>query len=258
MGMDDIQPLLDSWPYEPDKLCVRRIKGRDDKEKIQLRVEMGILQMDVAGRPDGQRPHGHESLLHYYKAKVESSSRDSKSFNLDPDVCLALQVEGLQYYHRRISFLELGEYRLAQDDAQRNLDMFDFVKEYAREEEDSMVLEQYRPFVIGHRVRAVVLQELEAENFDRALREINNGIEEIQGFFKDYDRPDLVEDSEEVVFLKEWAEEIRKDRPRPLFQDLKEQLSEAVAIEDFERAAQLRDQLRALSPRADRKSESRK
>ena len=27
MGMDDIQPLLDSWPYEPDKLCVRRING---------------------------------------------------------------------------------------------------------------------------------------------------------------------------------------------------------------------------------------
>ena len=258
MVMDDIQPLLDSWPYEPDKLCVRRIKGRDGQKKIQLRVEMGILQMEVAGRPDGQRPHGHGSLLHYYKAKVTASLRDSKSFNLDPDVCLALQVEGLQYYHRRISFLELGEYRLAQDDAQRNLDMFDFVKEYAREEEDSMVLEQYRPFVIGHRVRAVVLQELEAENFDRALREINNGIEEIQGFFKEYDRPDLVEDSEEVVFLKEWAEEIRKDRPRPLFQDLKEQLSEAVAIEDFERAAQLRDQLQALSPRADQKFESRK
>ncbi len=258
MGMDDIQPLLDSWPYEPDKLCVRRIKGRDGQEKIQLRVEMGILQMEVEGRPDGQRPHGYESLLHYYKAMVRASLRDSKSFNLDPDVCLALQVEGLQYYHRRISFLELEQYRLAQEDAQRNLDMFDFVKEYAREEEDSMVLEQYRPFVIGHRVRAVVLQELEAENFDRALLEINSGIEEIQGFFKEYDRPDLVEDSEEVVFLKEWAEEIHKDRPRPLFQDLKEQLSEAVAIEDFERAAKLRDQLQTLSSGADQKSGSRK
>ncbi len=258
MGMDDIQPLLDSWPYEPDKLCVRRIKGTDGQEKIQLRVEMGILQMEVAGRPDGQRPHGHESLLRYYKAKVGASLPDSKSFKLDPEVCLALQVEGLQYYHRRISFLELGEYRLAQEDAQRNLDMFDFVKEYAREEEDSLALEQYRPFVIGHRVRAAVLQELEAEDFDGALLEINTGIEEIQGFFKEYDRPDLVEDSEEVVFLKEWADEIRKDRPRPLFQDLKEQLSDAVAIEDFERAAQLRDQLRALSPRADQKSGSRK
>ena len=180
MGMDDIQPLLESWPYEPDKLCVRRIKGTDGEEKIQLRVEMGILQMEVSGRPDGQRPHGYESLLHYYKAKVRASPEDSKTYRLDPDVCLSLQVEGLQYYHRRISFLELGEYRLAQDDAQRNLDMFDFVKEHAREEEDSMVLEQYRPFVIGHRIRAVVLQELEDENFDRALLEIHNGIEEIQ------------------------------------------------------------------------------
>jgi hypothetical protein len=160
---------------------------------------------------------------------------------------MSLQMEALQYYHRRISFLELGEYKRAQEDAGRNLALFDFVKEYAAEEEDKMVLEQYRPFVIGHRVRAAVLQNLEEENFDLALGEIEEGIEEIRGFFKDFDRPDLVDESEEITFLKEWADEIRKDRPRSLLQDLKDQLGEAVAIEDFERAAELRDRLRAMS-----------
>jgi protein-arginine kinase activator protein McsA len=46
--------------------------------------------------------------------------------------------------------------------------------------------------------------------------------------------------------LKEWATEIKKDRPRSLLQDLKEQLREAVALEDFERAAELRDRLDTL------------
>ena len=245
----DIQPLLDDWQYDPEKLCVRRIKGEDGHEKIQLRIEMGILQMDISGRPDGQRPHGSESLLSFYQQQAlesKGSEDDDEGFLLDAEACMLLQMEALQYYHRRISFLELGEYKRAQEDAGRNLELFDFVKEYAADEEDRIVLEQYRPFVIGHRVRAAVLQNLEEENFDLALGEIEDGIEEISGFFKEFDRPDLVDESEEITFLKEWAEEIRKDQPRSLLQDLKDQLREAVALEDFERAAELRDRLRAM------------
>ena len=245
----DIQPLLDDWQYDPEKLCVRRIKGEDGREKIQLRIEMGILQMEISGRPDGQRPHGSESLLSFYQQQAlesKGSKDDEEGFSLDAEACISLQMEALQYYHRRISFLELGEYKRAQEDAGRNLELFDFVKEYAADEEDRIVLEQYRPFVIGHRVRAAVLQNLEEENFDLALGEIEDGIEEIRGFFKEFDRPDLVDESEEITFLKEWAEEIRKDQPRSLLQDLKDQLREAVALEDFERAAELRDRLRAM------------
>lgn len=245
----DIQPLLDDWPYDPERLCVRRIRGKDGREKIQLRIEMGILQMEIAGRPDGQRPHGYESLLHYYRAQAGAAPKrkEGAGFSLDPDACMSLQMEALQYYHRRISFLELGEYELAQADAVRNLELFDFVKEYAEEEEDKLVMEQYRPFVIGHRVRAAVLRRLEDEDFDLALKEIESGIDEIRDFFRSFDRPDLVDESEEILFLREWADEIRKDRPRSFMQDLREQLKEAVAIEDFERAAELRDRLRALS-----------
>ena len=246
----DIQPLLDGWPYDSGKLCVRRIKGEDGREKIQLRIEMGILQMDVLGRPDGQRPNGYESLLHYYKARAQETrlpqSKNGK-FILDTEACLSLQMEALQYYHRRISFLEIGDYSNAKKDAQRNLSLFDFVKEYAEDEEDRLAMEHYRPFVIGHRVRAEVLLELENGNYDQALRNIQTGIGEIQRFFQEFDRPDLVEESEEILFLKEWAEEIRKDKPRSLSQDLHEQLKDAVATEDFERAAELRDQILALS-----------
>ena len=244
---DDIQSLLSDWPYDTNKVCVRRIKGEDGRGKIQLRIEMGILQMEISGRPDGQRPHGRESLLQYYMGEAVSAKKRDLRFSLDSEACMELQMEALQFYHRRISFLELGEYERAQTDAQRNLDMFDFVKEHAEEDEDRMAMEQYRPFVIGHRVRASVLQCLENEDFDRALSEIDTGIQEIQEFFRSFDQPDLVDESEEIAFLKEWAEEIRRDRPRSMSQELKDQLTEAVAVEDFERAAELRDRLRSLS-----------
>ncbi len=242
----DIQSLLDDWPYEPGQLCVRKIKGENSREKIQLRIEMGILQMEMDGRPDGQRPHGCDSLLHYYKTEAKKMKDTDERFVLDSEICMSLQMEALQYYHRRISFLELGDYQRAKQDAERNLNLFDFVKEYAEDDEDRMAFEHYRPFVIGHRVRAEVLMQLERESYDHALDQIEAGIREIQQFFQEFDRPDLLEDNEEITFLKDWANEIRKERPKSPSQDLQEQLRDAVAHEDFERAAKLRDRLTAM------------
>jgi tetratricopeptide (TPR) repeat protein len=243
----DIQPLLDGWPYDPGKLCVRKIKGADGREKIQLRIEMGILQMEISDRPDGQRPHGYESLLTYYQAQAADKSKKNEEFSVDVETCMMLQLEALQYYHRRISFLELEDYERAKRDAERNLSLFDFVKEYASDDEDKIAFEQNRPFVIGHRVRASALLKLESDDYDGALTDIEEGIEEIQSLFTEFDRPDLMDDSEEVEFLREWANEIRQDRPRSLKQDLSDQLKEAVAIEDFEKAAELRDRITEMA-----------
>ena len=243
---DDIQPLLDEWDYDPSRLCVRKIVGEDGREKVQLRIEMGILQMDVSERPDGERPHGYGSLLEYYQAQAEEAvprADGESSFTVDSEMCMELQMEAIQYYHRRISFLELGDYARAKEDAERNLALFDFVSKYGADEDDRLAMEQYRPFVVGHRVRAGALLNLERDDFDCALREIEEGIEEIQVFFRDFGRPDLLGESEEIRFLSEWAEEIRKDRPRSPVQNLAEQLREAVATENFERAAELRDRI---------------
>jgi hypothetical protein len=70
----DIGDLLNSWPFDPDEFIARRITARDGLEKIQIRIDMGMLQLDVLGRPDGHRPHGAESLLHHYQAALPKSS----------------------------------------------------------------------------------------------------------------------------------------------------------------------------------------
>jgi len=63
----DIKPILADWPHEPGKISVRKIRGRDGRVKIQLRLDLGLLQMEAEGRPDGERPYGHESLLEHYE-----------------------------------------------------------------------------------------------------------------------------------------------------------------------------------------------
>ena len=61
----DIDEALQGWPYEsePGELVAREVRARDGRKVLQIRVELGILQLEVEGRPDGNRPHGFATYL---------------------------------------------------------------------------------------------------------------------------------------------------------------------------------------------------
>ena len=40
----DLRTILEGWEYEPGKISVRKIIGRDGREKIQTCVDLGVLQ----------------------------------------------------------------------------------------------------------------------------------------------------------------------------------------------------------------------
>jgi hypothetical protein len=104
------------------------------REKIQVRVELGILQMEVDGRPDGKRPYEMESLLDYYESRLRrhvSGHGTEEGFELDGEACEELRQEGLLYYHRYVLFFELGDYERTVRDTDRNARLFDFVWNYA-------------------------------------------------------------------------------------------------------------------------------
>ena len=47
----DIGSILDGWPHESGKISVRKIRGEEGRVKIQLRLDLGLLQMEArAGR----------------------------------------------------------------------------------------------------------------------------------------------------------------------------------------------------------------
>ena len=41
----DITPVLKGWDYEPGTINVRKINGVDGSSKLQMRVDLGLLQM---------------------------------------------------------------------------------------------------------------------------------------------------------------------------------------------------------------------
>jgi hypothetical protein len=51
----DISTILRDWDFDPEGVTVRTIQGDDGREKVQLRLDLGVMQMEMDGRPDGER-----------------------------------------------------------------------------------------------------------------------------------------------------------------------------------------------------------
>jgi len=248
----DISRLLEEWEYQPGQVVVRRFKAKDGREKIQLRVDLGLLQMNAEGRPDGKRPFGCASLFEHYRARlhryVAAHEGSDEGFKLKAEDCSKLQLEALQYHHRYICLLQLEDYAGVVRDAERNLAVFDFVAKHAANEELVWSLQQFRPQLLMILTRARAAQALHENDHHLAIQLVEEGLEKIRGFFQESSRGDAADSSGEVQSLQNWLEEIRAKRPLTRREKLERALHDAVKCEDYERAAKMRDALRNLKP----------
>src|SRR5881394_2579518 len=78
----DLNTLLRDWPHEPGAIKVRKIIGLDGREKLQLRIDLGVLQMEMTGRPDGARPQGCDSLLSYHQNRAQLTEASGDDYEL--------------------------------------------------------------------------------------------------------------------------------------------------------------------------------
>ena len=242
----DLNTILRDWPHEPGSIKVRKVVGLDGREKLQLRIDLGVLQMEMIGRPDGQRPHGSESLLAYHQLRAAHAESKGDSYNLTPEQCAELQQEGIQYYHRYLSLFQINDYAGVVRDTQRNLDLFDFVVAHTDREEVSWNLQQFRPYVLMMNTRAKASILLAQGKFAEAMVEIEHGRDAILEFFQRSNFPELASKSSEITFLEEWLEEVRAKRPLSKIEIMQREMETAIAKELYEKAAELRDAIKQL------------
>ena len=250
----DIFPLLKGWDYEPGTINVRKITGQDGKPKLQMRLDLGLLQMELAGRPDGAKPHGYDSLLEYYEDKLNEHKRTNGSelgFHLTSNECQSLREEAVMYYHRYLSLFVLEEFPAVVRDTARNLKVLDMCGRYAINQEDRLVLEQYRPYITMMNVRAQASILFNDKKFQGALEAVTEGLESIREFFARFGQEDAFSRSNEVKILKKFARDIRKKLPVDPIQKLKAQLEKAVQREQYEVAAKLRDEIKRKTEKVD-------
>src|SRR4029079_14368038 len=137
----DIDRILKEWSFDPGEVSARLVKAADGRQVLQMRVEMGVLQMEVENRPDGQHPGGAETYFDYLLAQA---IHDGEDFELTQEQCAAADREFLQYYHRRICWLALRQFKRAAEDADHSLAFMDFVRAHSPDEQWTLSHEQYR------------------------------------------------------------------------------------------------------------------
>lgn len=291
----DLSKTLQEWPYEPGQINVRLIEGEDGEAKIQMRLDLGILQLETSGRPDGQRPHGYESLLEYHEARFDHESEERSAggpdgasqrsdeaadraaledaisegataggesggadedgpaeaevepeFVLSEEDCRLLREEAVQYYHRYISLLVLGDYDGVVRDTGRNLRALDLCRDYAESEEDQQVLEQFRPYIVMMRTRALASQLVVENEPKAALFLIDEGLEQIRKLYQEAGRPGEFDEASEVQLLRGMRDELALKLPASQKSELRDRLRRAIEAENYELAAILRDELKMM------------
>ena len=211
-----------------------------------MRIDLGLIQMEIDGRPDGERPEGYESLLELYEARAREAVAAGERFTLEADDCALLMREGLQYYHRYLSAFHLERYDLVARDTARNLRLFAFVAKHAARQRDRIEFDQYRPYVEMMHTRAKASQALRREDYRAALGYIDDGIAGHPPLPRRIRAGGSRGRVLRARFLLQWRREVERGRPIGPLERLEQQLEVSVTLEDYEEAARIRDQIRRL------------
>lgn len=247
----DIDDAIQGWPYDPEHgtVLAREVRAHDGRTVLQIRVELGILQLEVGGRPDGTRPRGFASILDYlrYRAAGRGQAPGGKAppWVMSSEHCIAVDRELVQYYHRRMAWLWLQRYDRALLDADHTLALLDFVRRHGKNQEYITTLEGFRGLVLFHRTQAAAGIALERRKPEEAIDVVREGIERVASHHRTWfaeDEDAESSDSALIEQLRALETEIRANFE--VDKTLHEQLDEAVAREDYECAARLRDQIR--------------
>ena len=235
----NISDILQDWDYDSQSIRARIVAGQDgEADVLQMRVEMGIIQMAVDGRPDGIRPEGFATYLDYL---LQEEISQGNEWDLNDEQCMEVDREFMQFYQRRISWLSIKEYQQVVRDADHTLALMDFCKRHSPDDGWTIVHEQYRPFVLFHRTQAAAYHQLNESTPQAAIECINDGLSTIRSIFESHDLEEHFDEDELVSQLRDIRESLRDEYS--VGKTLHEQLADAIASEQYERAAEIRDQL---------------
>ena len=160
---------------------------------------------------------------------------------LNEEQCREIDREFAQFYNRRICCLALRQFARAVTDADYTLALMDFVSAHAPDPQWALSHEQYRPFVLFHRIQASAMLELQDSGPEAAIETINVGLGQMRGVFARFGVEEQFDQDELVGQLAAMKESLREEYQ--VGKTLAEQLSDAVAAEEYERAARIRDQM---------------
>ncbi len=243
----DITDILREWEYEPGNQ-IRIIRADDGREVLQVRQPLGIEQYELDGRPDGKRPFGRESVLDEYLRRLDNyveSHGSDEGFVITHDDFLLLQSEAIIYYFRYLVLFQIGDFARTARDTEHNLKICDLVEDFSDSEEDKKEILQYRPYIVRMNAMSRAMISLSSGMKAAAEDILKSAVKSIESM-PEVDTPAFqFEKVRSVNYLKSALKQMSEDKESPIA-ELKRELERAVEEENYERAAELRDQIKEL------------
>ncbi len=243
----DISEILREWEFDSDNQ-IRIIQADDGRQVLQVRQPMGIEQYELDGRPDGKKPFGKDTALEEFQARLEAwraAHGTEDGFALSHEDFAALQGEGVLFYFRYLVLFQIGDFARTARDTEHNLALFSLVEKFGDSDDDRKELLQYKPYVVRMNAIARAMISLHKEMKGTAVDILTSAIAAIEGM-REINTPAFqFERVRSLNYLKATLKQIRDKKDSPA-EALKNELQEAIEAEEYERAAALRDRIRAL------------
>ncbi len=245
---NDLTKFLAAWEYDPDH-TTRIVQAEDGRKVLQVRLPLGIEQYELDGRPDGTRPFGTDSVVEFVEAQLSqavSERGDDSTFEIDHEAAVSLQNEGVLFYYRYLLLFQLNDFERVARDTAHNLRLCSLLERYCPREADRNAVLQFKPYIL--RMNAVSRAMLSIQNQAKEVAEgiVRQAIRHIEELV-DIDTPAFrFEKARSVTYLQSALTQIEK-QPVDQRERLKLELDEAVENEEYEKAAELRDQLRNIT-----------
>ena len=254
MNDHDLTDFLRAWPAEPGRVNARALIGRDGRPKVQVRIELGVIQMEMHGRPDGERPGGYESLLALQRHRMKqyqsgggaAEGGAAAGFVLTDEEIRDLRDEAMQFYHRYVALFALGEFELVIRDTEHILEIDELCRLASRSEADRDAVGPFRPTAITMRARAAAEFAIASGQPKEAIRALERGLDELRVVFQEAGDPGAFEKANEVQLLRGMRDVLVPKLPSSQRVELHQRLRAALAAENYELAAILRDELRMM------------
>ena len=243
MEKTSLTDLLRSWPHKPGQINARTVECPDGRVVLQVRVELGILQMETSGRPDGARPEQRESVFESARTRIAEAS---ETVRLDAATCAALRDEAALFSYRSVVFSVLDDHAGVLRDTERNLLVAEFVLVNAEQSEDRSLAASTLPQLLMMRARARSTIAARSGELKLARAALDEGLGEIEAAYMERGGRSAFEASQEARVLLGMREMLVPQLPSSQRQELRDRLKDALAVENFELAAILRNELRLM------------
>ena len=240
----DLTPILKDWQWQSGVFGVRTLSGHDGRLLLQVRLELGIIQMEADGRPDGNASGGFGSVLDRFRSHVATPG----GARLGEQDASDLGGEILLYRQRAMACAVLELWPRVRRDALHNIEILDVLWAHGPDNAQRGRNELWRANEIKMQARAEVAMAIAAGRKAEAGLAIDRALESLEKSFQRAGAANEFERAIETQYLRGLRESLTLKLPASQRLELERRMLIAIGCENFELAAILRDELRQMGP----------